>query len=65
MMGGVGELCLSEALQLSEYSYFDPVVMSTWAGPQHWKLRPRNTKKDDTGECICTIPQLPSRQGFV
>lgn len=37
-----GELCLSDTIQLSEYSYFNPTVLSTWAGPQHWKLRPRN-----------------------
>ena len=40
--GGVSELCLSEALEPSEYSYFNLAVASTWAGPHHWKLRPRN-----------------------
>ena len=40
--GGVSELCLSEALEPSEYSYFNLAVASAWAGPHHWKLRPRN-----------------------
>ena len=23
-----------------EYSYFDQNVLSAWAGPQHWKIKP-------------------------
>ncbi|XP_032808032.1 condensin complex subunit 2 [Petromyzon marinus] len=28
------------SLQPSEYSYFDPKLLSTWAGPDHWRLKP-------------------------
>ena len=45
-----GELCLTDTIQLSEYSYFNPTVLSTWAGPGHWKLRSRN-KENDKGGC--------------
>ncbi len=48
--GGDGALCLTEALAPSEYSYFNPAVLSTWAGPQHWKLCPRNTQKAAKGQ---------------
>ena len=40
---GVRELCLSEALEPSEYSYFNSAVTSTWAGPRHWKLRSKSS----------------------
>ena len=36
-----GLLCLMEAIEPSEYSYFAPVVLASWAGPLHWKI---NTK---------------------
>eukprot|EP00731_Ephydatia_muelleri_P034253 Em0052g17a len=34
-----GDLRLSEALAPSEYSYLNPSVLSTWAGPLHWKIK--------------------------
>lgn len=33
---------LSSLIQPSEYSYFNPTILASWAGPQHWKFRPRN-----------------------
>ena len=51
---GVSELCLSEALEPSEYSYFNLAVTSTWAGPNHWKLRPRNNMTQK-GMQQCTL----------
>lgn len=45
-----GELCLTDNIQVSEYSYFNPAVLSTWAGPNHWKLRPRNRDTDKSGK---------------
>ena len=52
---GVSELCLSEALEPSEYSYFNLAVTSTWAGPHHWKLRPRNNiTQKGMQQCIVT-----------
>ncbi|XP_019646176.1 PREDICTED: condensin complex subunit 2-like [Branchiostoma belcheri] len=38
--GTVGSLVL--ALEPSEYSYFDSKLLSLWAGPEHWKLKPRS-----------------------
>ncbi|XP_066278785.1 condensin complex subunit 2-like isoform X1 [Branchiostoma lanceolatum] len=38
--GTVGSLVL--ALEPSEYSYFDSKLLSMWAGPEHWKLKPRS-----------------------
>ena len=37
-----GGLCLSEALAPSEYSYLNPSVLSTWAGPLHWKVKAKS-----------------------
>ena len=34
-----GTLCISEALQDSEYGYFKSNILSAWAGPQHWKVK--------------------------
>lgn len=34
-----GALCLTEALQDSEYGYFKSNILSAWAGPQHWKVK--------------------------
>ena len=41
-----GQLCLQLSLQPTEYSYFDMDKLSTWAGPQHWKLKPHSKGKD-------------------
>ncbi|KAL1787147.1 condensin complex subunit 2 [Sigmodon hispidus] len=32
-----------------EYSYFSPRTMKMWAGPDHWRFRPRPQSKGDTG----------------
>ncbi|XP_063963241.1 condensin complex subunit 2-like [Lytechinus pictus] len=37
-----GKLCLQLSLEPSEYSYFNLDVLNTWAGPQHWKLKPKS-----------------------
>ena len=37
------EFSLSDAIELSEYSYFNPMFLSTWAGPHHWKLKPHSS----------------------
>ena len=46
---GLGDLCLTDLIAPSDYSYFNPAVLASWAGPQHWKFRPRNAamKKTD------------------
>ena len=38
------ELQLTSTLVKSEYSYFDPTTLSTWAGLQHWKIKPVKLK---------------------
>ncbi|XP_038070775.1 condensin complex subunit 2-like isoform X2 [Patiria miniata] len=37
-----GQLCLQLSLQPTEYSYFNMDKLTTWAGPQHWKLKPHS-----------------------
>lgn len=39
-----GSLCLELSSQPSDYSYFKSDLMSTWAGPLHWKLRDKLSK---------------------
>lgn len=39
-----GTLCLELSSQPSDYSYFKSDLMSTWAGPLHWKLRDKLSK---------------------
>lgn len=34
-----------DAIEPSEYSYFKPAVVASWAGPQHWKIGTRNVEK--------------------
>ncbi|CAI8051869.1 Condensin complex subunit 2, partial [Geodia barretti] len=42
------ELQLTSTLVKSEYSYFDPTTLSTWAGLQHWKIKPVKLKDAKT-----------------
>ncbi|XP_058715300.1 condensin complex subunit 2 [Poecile atricapillus] len=47
---GAGPLELSVSLSLhpGEYSYFSPRTLSMWAGPQHWRFRPRHHPAADS-----------------
>ncbi|XP_005091084.1 condensin complex subunit 2 [Aplysia californica] len=36
--GSVGKLRQILAMQPSDYSYFNKVLMQTWAGPAHWRI---------------------------
>lgn len=49
MISGVGDLCLMEAVEPSEYSYFNSAVVSAWAGPQHWKLKLQKVELKEKG----------------
>ena len=40
-----------ELLERSEYSYFSQAAVEAWAGPQHWKLRPRSDTKGFWANC--------------
>ncbi|XP_018428414.1 PREDICTED: condensin complex subunit 2 [Nanorana parkeri] len=37
----IGTMCLQLSSRPGEYSYFSPRTMSMWAGPEHWRFRPR------------------------
>ncbi|XP_040201870.1 condensin complex subunit 2 [Rana temporaria] len=37
----IGTMCLQLSSCPGEYSYFSPRTMSMWAGPEHWRFRPR------------------------
>ncbi|NXM21311.1 CND2 protein, partial [Ploceus nigricollis] len=39
--GDIGTLSQRVSLNPGEYSYFSPRVLSMWAGPEHWRFRPR------------------------
>ncbi|KAJ6652070.1 hypothetical protein lerEdw1_014663, partial [Lerista edwardsae] len=49
--GDVGSMCLHLSMKPSEYSYFSPRTMSMWAGPDHWRFKPRH-KGDINSERI-------------
>ncbi|MBN3321338.1 CND2 protein, partial [Atractosteus spatula] len=40
--GDIGTMCLQLSSQPGEYSYFSPRTMSMWAGPGHWRFKPRH-----------------------
>ncbi|XP_040270418.1 condensin complex subunit 2 [Bufo bufo] len=37
----ISTMCLQLSSCPGEYSYFSPRTMSMWAGPEHWRFRPR------------------------
>ncbi|NXE99638.1 CND2 protein, partial [Menura novaehollandiae] len=39
--GDIGTMCLHLSMNPGEYSYFSPRTLSMWAGPEHWRFRPR------------------------
>ncbi|KFW85336.1 Condensin complex subunit 2, partial [Manacus vitellinus] len=41
--GDVETMCLHLSMNPGEYSYFSPRTLSMWAGPQHWRFKPRHT----------------------
>ncbi|XP_077161678.1 condensin complex subunit 2 isoform X1 [Paroedura picta] len=45
--GDIGSMCLHLSMNPSEYSYFSPRTMFMWAGPEHWRFKPRH--KGDAG----------------
>ncbi|CAG5135638.1 unnamed protein product [Candidula unifasciata] len=48
--GSVGKLRQILALEPSDYSYFNKVLLRTWAGPAHWRVAPasRITQNEDS-----------------
>ncbi|XP_019354508.1 condensin complex subunit 2 isoform X2 [Alligator mississippiensis] len=40
--GDITTMCLQLSTKPGEYSYFSPQIMSMWAGPEHWRFKPRH-----------------------
>ncbi|XP_068277721.1 condensin complex subunit 2 [Nyctibius grandis] len=40
--GDIGTMCLHLSMNPGEYSYFSPRTLSMWAGPEHWRFKPRH-----------------------
>ncbi|KAM4675449.1 condensin complex subunit 2 [Discoglossus pictus] len=45
--GDIGNMFLQLSSCPGEYSYFSPRTMSMWAGPEHWRFRPRQKADAD------------------
>ncbi|XP_074415472.1 condensin complex subunit 2 isoform X2 [Zonotrichia albicollis] len=45
--GDVSTMSRHVSLNPGEYSYFSPRVLSMWAGPEHWRFRPRQPPAPD------------------
>uniref|UniRef100_F6UB58 Condensin complex subunit 2 n=2 Tax=Ornithorhynchus anatinus TaxID=9258 RepID=F6UB58_ORNAN len=48
--GDIGTMCLHLSLKPGEYSYFSPRIMSMWAGPDHWRFKPRHKPEQNARE---------------
>ncbi|XP_063304681.1 condensin complex subunit 2 [Pelobates fuscus] len=46
--GDIDTMCLQLSSCPGEYSYFSPRTMSMWAGPEHWRFRPRHKADSST-----------------
>ncbi|XP_010215657.1 PREDICTED: condensin complex subunit 2, partial [Tinamus guttatus] len=40
--GDIHTMCRHLSMKPGEYSYFSPRILSMWAGPEHWRFRPRH-----------------------
>ncbi|BFY98591.1 hypothetical protein BsWGS_01632 [Bradybaena similaris] len=47
--GSVGKLRQILALEPSDYSYFNKVLLRTWAGPAHWRVAPASRAAENEG----------------
>lgn len=43
-MGDIGTMCHYVSMKPGEYSYFSPRTLSMWAGPEHWRFKPRHKR---------------------
>ncbi|NXH90151.1 CND2 protein, partial [Edolisoma coerulescens] len=43
--GDIAALSLHLSMNPGEYSYFSPRTLSMWAGPEHWRFRPRRQRE--------------------
>ena len=62
-MQGVGDLVKMLTDKPNDYTYFNPKMLSSWAGPMHWKRMPFWNKKDRIeGQNAETVGDKPRRQ---
>ncbi|XP_039943690.1 condensin complex subunit 2 isoform X1 [Hirundo rustica] len=55
--GDIGALSQHLSLHPGEYSYFSPRTLSMWAGPEHWRFRPRRAPSGSEKESRRRIPR--------
>ncbi|NXI50698.1 CND2 protein, partial [Chloroceryle aenea] len=48
--GDIGTMCLHLSMKPGEYSYFSPRALLMWAGPEHWRFKPRHRGTDSKQE---------------
>ncbi|XP_010010648.1 PREDICTED: condensin complex subunit 2 [Nestor notabilis] len=48
--GDVRTMCHYVSMKPGEYSYFSPRTLSTWAGPDHWRFKPRHKQAESEKE---------------
>ncbi|XP_009878117.1 PREDICTED: condensin complex subunit 2 [Charadrius vociferus] len=46
--GDISTMCLHLSVKPGEYSYFSPRTLSMWAGPEHWRFKPRHKPDADS-----------------
>ncbi|NXD82512.1 CND2 protein, partial [Halcyon senegalensis] len=46
--GDIGTMCLHLSMKPGEYSYFSPRTLLMWAGPEHWRFKPRHKAGTDS-----------------
>ncbi|XP_074930630.1 condensin complex subunit 2 isoform X1 [Phalacrocorax aristotelis] len=59
--GDIRTMCLHLSMKRGEYSYFSPRTLSMWAGPEHWRFRPRHKPADSEKE---TKKKRSSKKAF-
>ncbi|XP_061204244.1 condensin complex subunit 2 isoform X2 [Neopsephotus bourkii] len=48
--GDVRTMCHYVSMKPGEYSYFSPRTLSMWAGPEHWRFKPRHKQAESEKE---------------
>ncbi|XP_065507823.1 condensin complex subunit 2 [Caloenas nicobarica] len=46
--GDIETMCHHLSMKPGEYSYFSPRTLSMWAGPEHWRFKPRHRPDADS-----------------
>ncbi|XP_005505306.2 condensin complex subunit 2 isoform X1 [Columba livia] len=46
--GDIETMCHHLSMKPGEYSYFSPRTLSMWAGPEHWRFKPRHKSDADS-----------------